>query len=95
LKYYCPYYEYNCFRQRYTDMNGIQPDFEGYPDGGYRPYNFVAPDTVKSYIGSNITTYIDGYGNVRAHVISYDDATGMANLILLTPSGQKYIQVHH
>ncbi len=58
-----------------------------------QPMQIVAPATIQSYIGRNITTFIPGYGRVRAYVINYNPATGMVDLLIFTPYGQQYTQV--
>jgi len=56
----------------------------------------VAPQTVQAYVGQTIMTTIPGYGRVRAFVLSFNNNTGMAQLLIATPwGGQQYLEVHH
>ncbi|HEY5561032.1 MAG TPA: hypothetical protein VIK72_04605, partial [Clostridiaceae bacterium] len=73
-------------------------DFCPYNDGDCIFQNsdqmrYISPATLSSYVGSNITCYIEGYGVVNAYVVSFNPYTGIANLAILTPYGNQYIQV--
>jgi len=70
-----------CYYNRYYRPNGAQ--------------QLVAPQTVGAYIGQTIITTIPGYGRVRAFVLNFNKDTGMAQLLVATPGGQQYLEVHY
>jgi hypothetical protein len=70
-----------CYYNRYYRPNGAQ--------------QLVAPQTVGAYVGQTIITTIPGYGRVRAFVLGFNDNTGMASLLVATPGGQQYLEVHY
>lgn len=61
-------------------------------DGG--PYRYVAPQTINEYVGRNIQTSIQGQ-RVIANVLRFDPRTGMVQLIVFTPYGQQFWEVHY
>jgi hypothetical protein len=66
------------------------------PDGSTGTTQFVPLTTIEQYLGRTVETYIQGFGRIRAYILSLNKSTGMVQLIILTPwGGQQYFEVYY